>query len=60
MAADTPKSETKRDAEPGAPAPESASESARAANPVWQQVLVASLVAAIILMIAMAAFWTSL
>ena len=52
MAADT----QKPDAEPGAPAPESA----RAGPPILQQVLVASLVAAIILMIAMAAFWTSL
>jgi hypothetical protein len=54
MAADTPQSETKPDAE--APTPEGA----RHANPVWQQVLVASLVGAIILMIAIAAFWTSL
>ena len=52
MAADTPTP----DAEPGTNAPDDA----RADNPVWQQVLVASLVGAIILMIAIAAFWTSL
>ena len=52
MTDDTPKP----DAEPGAAAPEDAP----AQTALLQQVLVASLVGAIILMIAIAAFWTSL
>ena len=54
MTADTPESES--DAEPGPSAPDDA----RAGRSILQQVLVASLVGAIILMIAIAAFWTSL
>jgi hypothetical protein len=44
----------------GASAPETALESAPAGQPNLQSVLVACLVGAIILMIAIAAFWTSL